>query len=166
VFGQLVVAGLVHGLIIGLAALGVTLVFGIARFPNAAAGDTMTLGAYAGLSAHGATGSLAVAGGAAMLASGAASLLGYLVVFRPLARRPVAALLVAAIGVAFVIRAGLGVAFGHAQRVFQVPLAWPIEILGVRVPPMDLTLAGVAAGTLAAAFLVLYDRAADARGGG
>jgi branched-chain amino acid transport system permease protein len=156
VLGQLFVAGIVHGLIIGLSALGITLVFGIARFPNAAAGDTMTAGAYAGFAAHGATGSLAVAGGASVLVSGLVSLLGYLLVFRPLARRPLAALLVAAIGVAFVIRAVLGVTFGHQQRVFQVPLAWPIEVMGLRIPPMDLTLAGVAAGTLAVAFLVLY----------
>jgi len=40
-FGALLVAGIVHGLIIGLAAMAVTLVFGIARFPNAAAGDTV-----------------------------------------------------------------------------------------------------------------------------
>jgi branched-chain amino acid transport system permease protein len=154
--GQLFVAGVVHGLIIGLAALAVTLVFGIARFPNAAAGDTMTAGAYAGLAAHGATGSLALAGGTAVVAAGAVSLLGYWLVFRPLARRSVAALLVAAIGVAFLTRAGLGLAFGHQQRVFQVPLAWPIEVMGLRISPMDLTLAGVAAAALAAAFLVLY----------
>ena len=155
-FGALLVAGIVHGLIIGLAALAVTLVFGIARFPNAAAGDTMTSGAYAGLLAHKATGSLAVAGGAAVLAAGAVSLLGYLLVFRLLARRPVASLLVAAIGLAFLIRAVLGVMFGHQQQVFQVPLAWPIEVMGLRIPPMDVTLAGVAGSALAAAFGVLY----------
>ncbi|MBR0657731.1 ABC transporter permease subunit [Neoroseomonas oryzicola] len=155
-FGALLVAGIVHGLIIGLAALAVTLVFGIARFPNAAAGDTMTAGAYAGLLAHQASGSLALAGGAAVAASGAVSLLGYLLVFRPLARRPVASLLVAAIGVAFVIRAVLGLIFGHQQQVFQVPLAWPIEFMGLRIPPMDITLATVAACALAAAFGVLH----------
>ncbi len=155
-FGALLVAGIVHGLIIGLAALAVTLVFGIARFPNAAAGDTMTSGAYAGFLAHKATGSLALAGGAAVAAAGAVSLVGYLLVFRPLARRPVAALLVAAIGVAFVIRAVLGLIFGHQQQVFQMPLAWPIEVMGLRIPPMDLTLAGVAAVSLAMAFGVLY----------
>ncbi len=155
-FGALLVAGIVHGLIIGLAALAVTLVFGIARFPNAAAGDTMTTGAYAGFLAHQASGSLALAGGAAVAASGAVSLLGYLLVFRPLARRPVAALLVAAIGVAFVIRAVLGLVFGHQQQVFQVPLAWPIEVMGLRIPPMDITLAAVAACALVAAFGVLH----------
>ncbi len=155
-FGALLVAGIVHGLIIGLAALAVTLVFGIARFPNAAAGDTMTTGAYAGWLAHKATGSLMMAGGAAVAAAGVVSLLGYLLVFRLLARRPVASLLVASIGMAFLIRAVLGVAFGHQQQVFQVPLAWPIEVMGLRIPPMDITLAGVAACALAAAFGVLH----------
>ena len=150
-FGQLLAAGIVHGLIIGLAALAVTLVFGIARFPNAAAGDTMTAGAYAGLAAHKASGSLLLAGGAAVAAAALVSLLGYLLVFRLLARRPVASLLVAAIGVAFLVRAVLGLVFGHQQHVYQVPLAWPIEVMGLRIQPMDLTLAGVAACALAGA---------------
>jgi branched-chain amino acid transport system permease protein len=116
----------------------------------------MTSGAYAGFLAHKATGSLVVAGGAAVAAAGAVSALGYLLVFRPLARRPVASLLVAAIGVAFVIRAALGLLFGHQQQVFQIPLAWPIEVMGLRIPPMDLTLAAVAGVSLMVAFAVLY----------
>jgi len=46
---ELILSGLVSGLIIGLAALAISLVFGIARFANAATGDVMTLGAYAAL---------------------------------------------------------------------------------------------------------------------
>ena len=44
------------------APLAVTLVFGIARFANAATGDVMTLGAYAALSGAGLTGSLVLGG--------------------------------------------------------------------------------------------------------
>ena len=33
---------------------------------------------------------------------------------------------------------------------------WPIEVMGLRISPMDLTLAGVALAALAVAFLVLY----------
>jgi len=39
--------GVVIGMLLALPALAITLVFGIARFPNAASGDYMTLGAYA-----------------------------------------------------------------------------------------------------------------------
>lgn len=154
---SLFAAGVVHGLIIGLAALSVSLVFGIARFPNAAAGDTMTVGAYAGFAAHQATGSLWLAGFAAMAAAALVSLAAWALVFRRLAARGVAALLVASIGVGFLLRGVLGLLFGHQQRVFQVPLAWPIDVLGiVRIPPMDLRLAAVALAAALAAFLVLY----------
>jgi neutral amino acid transport system permease protein len=153
---ELLIAGLVSGLVIGLVALSITLVFGIARFPNASAGDIMTLGAYAALAGHAATGSLFAGGVAGAAAGAAASVAAYALVFRRLAGRSTVALLVASIGVAFVIRAGLALAFGHAQQVFQVPLVRPWRIEGVRVHPNDLRLAATAAASLAAVFVTLY----------
>jgi branched-chain amino acid transport system permease protein len=153
---QLAANGVVYGLVIGLAALAITLVFGIARFPNAAAGDTMTLGAYVALGAHQASGSLLLGGLAAIAAAAGASLLAWALVFRRLAKRSVVALLVASIGVAFVLRAGMGLVWGHQQQVFQVPLAFPILVGELRVNPMDLWLGGVALAALAVAFGVLH----------
>jgi neutral amino acid transport system permease protein len=85
-----------------------------------------------------------------------ASLLAYLAIFRQLADRSVVALLVASIGLAFLIRAGLGVAFGHAQQVFMAPLSRPYVWGGVRVTPLDLQLAVVVAIALGAVFGLLY----------
>jgi branched-chain amino acid transport system permease protein len=155
-YAQLLVNGIVQGLIIGLAALSITLVFGIARFPNAATGDFMTFGAFSALKAHQATGSIMFGGLGAIVATGLISLLAYSLVFRRLAGRSVVALLVASIGVAFVLRAALGVVFGHAQQVFQVPLSRPYLFGGIRVMPLDLQLAGVAAVALALVFALLY----------
>ena len=59
---QLVLNGFVQGLVIGLGALAITLVFGIARFANAGTGDFLTAGSYGALAAHKATGSLLLAG--------------------------------------------------------------------------------------------------------
>ena len=155
-YAQLLVNGLVQGLVIGLAALSITLVFGIARFPNAATGDFMTFGAYAALSAHKATGSIALGGLGAIVATGVLSLLAYFAVFRRLADRSVVALLVASIGVAFFVRAALGVVFGHGQQVFQVPLSRPYVFGSIRVMPLDLQLAAVALAALAFVFGILY----------
>ncbi|WP_046862003.1 branched-chain amino acid ABC transporter permease [Microvirga massiliensis] len=155
-YAQLVVNGIVQGLVIGLAALSITLVFGIARFPNAATGDAMTFGAYAALAAHKTTGSIVLGGMSALFMTGLAMLLAYWAVFRRLADRSVVALLVASIGVAFFIRAVLGVAFGHSQQVFQVPLSRPYVFGGLRVTPLDLQLALVALVALAAVFALLY----------
>jgi neutral amino acid transport system permease protein len=153
---QLAANGVSQGLLIGIAALSITLVFGIARFPNAATGDIMTLGAYAGLLAFDATHALWIAGIAAILAGAGAGLAAHWLVFRRLAGRSVVSLLVASVGVAFVIRAMLGVAFGQAQSVFQVRLTRAQSWWGVRLTPLDLQISLVAAGALLAVFAVLY----------
>ncbi|WP_230532949.1 branched-chain amino acid ABC transporter permease [Microvirga roseola] len=155
-YAQLLVNGIVQGLVIGLAALSITLVFGIARFPNAATGDFMTFGAFSALTAHQATGSILFGGLGAIVATGLVSLLAYWAVFRRLADRSVVALLVASIGIGFLLRAVLGVVFGHGQQVFQVPLTRPYVFNGIRVMPLDLQLAAVAALALALVFSLLY----------
>jgi neutral amino acid transport system permease protein len=153
---ELVIAGLVSGLVIGLSALSITLVFGIARFPNAATGDTMTLGAYGALIGHRLTGSL-VAGGILGAAAGALiGVLGYWLIFRQLAKRSNVALLVASIGLAFMLRAAMGIAFGHSQAVFQLPLVRPWRIGDVPVQPTDLWLVLATLSALALVFGILY----------
>jgi neutral amino acid transport system permease protein len=153
---ELVIAGIVSGLVIGLMALSVTLVFGIARFPNAAAGDIMTAGAYGALWGQKALGSMLV-GGVAGAGVGAALGLGaWWLVFRRLAGRAAVALLVASIGIGFAIRAALGLVFGHSQQVFQLPLVRPWRIEGVRLHPNDLMLAAVAFAALSVVFAMLY----------
>jgi len=153
---ELMLSGLVSGLVIGLAALAITLVFGIARFANAATGDVMTIGAYAALMATGATGSLALGGLAGILAGALTGMGSYLLVFRKLEGRTSVAALLASIGVGFVLRACLGVAFGHGQQVFQLPLVRPFRLYDIRIQPNDLKIAAAALITLALVFVVLH----------
>ena len=152
----LLITGLMSGLITGLAALAVTLVFGIARFANAATGDFMTLGAYVALSVAAATGSLLVGGAAGIVAAMLVAVAFYVLVFRRLAGRSSVTALLASIGVGFIVRAGLGLAYGYQQRVFPVPLVRPWRPFGIRVLPIDLQLAALALATLAIVFLVLH----------
>ena len=79
---QLAANGIVQGLFIGIAALAITLVFGIARFPNAATGDVMAAGAYAGLLVQRGSGSLVLAGLAAVAVGAAVAVASHLLVFR------------------------------------------------------------------------------------
>ena len=155
-FLQLAANGVSQGLLIGIAALSITLVFGVARFPNAATGDVMTLGAYTGLVAHGATHSLLAAGLTAVAVGAAAGIAAHWLVFRRLAGRSVVSLLVASVGVAFVIRAGLGLVFGQAQAVFQVPLVRAQSWWGIRLTPLDIQISAVAVLALLAVFVTLY----------
>ena len=155
-FLELLIVGLTSGLVVGLAALAVTLVFGIARFANAATGDVMAAGAYASYGGAAATGSL-VAGGVFGAAIGALlGVLGYLLVFRKLAGRPAVTALLASIGVGFLIRAVLGVSYGHAQKTFQLPLLRPWRVLDIRILPTDVNLIVVAALALAVTFVILH----------
>jgi neutral amino acid transport system permease protein len=155
-FIELTLNGVVSGLVIGLAALSITLVFGVARFPNAATGDMMTLGAYSALAGSAASGSLVLGG---VMGAGVAAIVGllaYALVFRKLAARPPVASLLASIGIAFIIRAVMGVAFGHQQKVFDLPLARPWRVLDIRIHPTDLKVSLIALAALAVVFLILH----------
>ncbi|MDX8469731.1 branched-chain amino acid ABC transporter permease [Mesorhizobium sp. VK23B] len=153
---ELFIGGLMSGLVVGLAALAITLVFGIARFPNAATGDAMTLGAFVALSVSAITGSVIIGGLIAAVMGVAVGVGAYVLVFRKLAGRSSVANLLASMGIAFFVRAVVGLIFGHQQQVFQLPLVRPWRVFDIRIQPSDLTLATVALVTLGAVFLVLH----------
>lgn len=153
---ELLIAGLTSGLVVGLAALAVTLVFGVARFANAATGDVMAAGAYASYAAAVASGSLIVGGLFGAAVGALLGIGGYLLVFRKLSDRPAVTALLASIGVGFVVRAVLGTAFGLQQKTFQLPLLRPWRVFDVRILPTDVDLMIVAGLALAATFLILH----------
>lgn len=156
-FLNLLINGTIDGLLIALPALALTLVMGIARFPNAATGDTMTIAAYAGIGVQ-ALGvqSLMVAGAGAVVAGALLSLTFYLLVFRALRGRPPVASLVASIGIAFFARSMLTLFVGHDQHTFQAPLVRAWNFGGVRVLPTDLYVAGIAIVAMLVLFALLH----------
>lgn len=156
-FANLLINGTVEGLLIALPALALTLVMGVARFPNAATGDFMTIAAYAGIGAQAlGSGAFAAAALGSVAAGAVVSVLAYLLVFRALRGRPPVASLVASIGVAFFMRSMLTLFTGHDQRTYDVPLvrAWNFD--GVRLLPTDLAVAAVALVTVALLFALLH----------
>ena len=155
-YAQLAANGLSQGLVVGLAALGITLVFGIARFANASAGDSLSFGAYMALVGQRLTGSLLLGAAFAIVVSALASVLCYKLVFKQLAGRSSVALLVGSIGLAFLLRGALGVVFGHQQQVFDVELTRPYRFGALAISALDLQMAGVAALCLGVAFGTLY----------
>jgi branched-chain amino acid transport system permease protein len=155
-YTQLILNGVIQGLVVGLGALAITLVFGIARFPNAATGDYMTLGAYGAMGGYSISGSLIVGGLAAILVTGTWAVGAHLLVFRRLAERPVVSLMIVSIGIGFLLRSLLGLSFGHSQNVIQLPLTRPFVVGGLRISPLDLQLAAVAAVMLALIFGTLH----------
>lgn len=156
-FLNLAMNGVVEGLGIALLALALTLVFGIARFPNASAGDVLTAGAYAGYGGQILLGGSIVLGAIAGMAAMAALSAGlYLAVFRKLAGRSGVYPLVASIGLAFAVRSALTFFLGHDQRVFSVPIMRAINIGPLRVVPTDLYIGATALAALVVVFAILH----------
>jgi len=123
VFLQLFVNGLVTGSVIAIAAVGVSLVYGILRLVNFAYGDIMTFGAYAAYLANVTFGlPLAVAAGLAMLATAALSLGLDFVLWRPLRARRAGfmSLFLASIGLALVLRQAILLIAGPQPRAYDV----------------------------------------------
>jgi branched-chain amino acid transport system permease protein len=155
-FLNLAFSGLITGLVVSLLALSITLVFGIARFPNAAAGDVATAGAYAGL-----LGPL-IGGGAVpiilcgMVAAGLLSVAFYYLLFRTLAGKSAVSSLIASIGMAFFVRAGLTFFLGHNQQTYPLPIVRATLIGPLRIQPTDIDIIVAALLALTAVFSILH----------
>lgn len=163
-FLNLVVNGLVEGLVIAMAALGITLVYSVARFPNAAAGDFMTAAAYiAKAAALALGGSLALGGAVAAAATAGLAMLSYALIFRRLEGRSLVAPLVASIGLAFLIRNVLTFIAGTDPTVLPLPIMRAYNVWGVFLQPVDLAVALGALASLAVTFFVLQKTAMGRR---
>ncbi len=156
-YANLVVNGIVEGLLIGLAALALNLVFAIGRFPNAATGDFMTVGAYAGFGAqHLGGANIVMQALAAMAACMALSVVCYLTVFRKLIGRPMVAAMLASIGLGFFSRSMLSLFVGNDPRIFPMSSISAINIGGLRIQTMDLWLAGICLLCVALVMAILH----------
>lgn len=156
-FVNLLINGLIEGLVVALPALAMTLVMGVNRFPNAATGDFLTLGAYAAVAAQ-------LLGGLPLWAAALASVVitavvsagSYQLIFRKLAGRPMVASMLASIGLGFLIRSLISFFAGHDQRTFEMPLVRAWNFGGIRILPTDLLIAAIAAACLAVVFVLIY----------
>jgi branched-subunit amino acid ABC-type transport system permease component len=150
---QVVLNGCVTGLILALPAIAQTLTYGIMQFPNFAIGATLTVGAYMAFALNGilqlpllAAGIGASAGLALLLAAADRA------VFSKLRDRTPIALLVASIGVAFVLENAARFIFGNSARSFDVETGSVYEFAGVRLNPEQ----GYAVITVLTALAAMY----------
>jgi len=154
-FVQAVFNGLVDGAAISLAAVGLTLSYGISRFINFAYGEFLTLGAFTAvlLSTVGAPVPVAIVAGSVLVgALGVGINTGF---YRPLKEYGPVPLLITSFGVAFVLRTTLRGIVGSQGQSFDVPLLRPIDIAGVFFPVLDLVILIVAVLVLVLVYLLL-----------
>jgi len=158
VFLQLVANGLVEGSIYAIAAVGVSLVYGLLRLVNFAYGDMMAFGA---LIAYGVDGplhqSMVVAALAGMAATAALALVLDFALWRPLRLRRAGfmSLFLASIGLALVLRQALLLAAGSQPRSYDVN-PYRVFVLGsVRLSEAQVIAIATAAVTIVAVGLFL-----------
>lgn len=109
---DLLVIGLVWGCTYAMMAVGLTLVYGLLRILHVAQATVFTLGAYAGLLAANASGSLVLAFAAAISSACLAGVLMYRVLYEPLLSKPPFVPLVASIGLLIAMEDGFRLLFG------------------------------------------------------
>lgn len=145
---QLVVDGLLFGLVIALAAVGMNLIFGTTGLSNFSHGELLTLGAFTAIVLNEMGLNIIIAAPIAVIVS--AILWGWLqnrVLWKPLRRRRTGliAMMVVTIGLAITIRYTLLLFFGGSPRSYQQFAGQSgIEIGPISVTPKSLVLAGLA----------------------
>lgn len=155
---HLTVTGVLIASLLALGAVGLSLTFGVARFPNVAHPDFLMLGAYTTFAFNGVAG-LAFWPSVA-LGILTALILGVTVVWIAYDRLPVTGtvqLLIVSIGVAFVVRHAVLFVFGSEFRQFAIPLQRPWVWGPVRLTPNQLATL-VITGVLVLALHVLLSR--------
>ncbi len=153
---QTVFNGLVSGTVVALPAVALSLIFGVLRFPNFAIGSMLTLGAYCAYAFNVYFGwSLAPATVAAAVMMAGLSVTCDRLVFRPLRERSSVTLLVASMGLAFLLENIVRLVFSNTVRNFDVAVTRPFQVLGVRINEAQLTTALVAFGCLVAVHVLL-----------
>lgn len=132
---QLFVNGLAVGSIIALAAVGLTLTFGILRLPNFAHGDFMTAGAYLTLVAN-ATGldiwlSMAIGG----LGTAGLMLLSEKLLWQPMRDRRATSttLIIISIGLSFLLRNAVILIWGSENQTYRLPVMPALDFWGVKI---------------------------------
>jgi neutral amino acid transport system permease protein len=157
-FAQLFANGLVTGSVIAIAAVGVSIVYGILRLVNFAYGDFMAFGALAAYAFNGPLGvGLVLSAILAMLATALLSLLLDVALWRPLRRRRAGfmSLFLASIGLALVLRQALLLAYGPQPQTYRVN-PYKVYVLGsVRLSEAQFITILTAAGLIVALGLFL-----------
>ena len=153
---QVVFNGVVTGMIMALPALALTLIYGILKFPNFAIGAMMTAGAYLAFIANNWLGLPLF--WAALFSAVTFSVIAVAVdqtVFRPLRERTSITLLVASMGISFVIENIFRFIFGNSAKSFVLQIARPQEFLGLRVNSEQMITAAAAVVAMVAVYVIL-----------
>lgn len=121
---QALLNGLVEASVIVLAAMGLSLIYGVKRFANFAHGDMMTVGAYVTFWVVSTTdGDIVVGLVVAMVFVAILGMLFEFLIFSRLEGRGPVAPLIASVGLALILQNAIRVAFGTRHVTYGIPIA-------------------------------------------
>jgi neutral amino acid transport system permease protein len=144
---QLIVNGIVLGSIIALAAIGLTMVYGVLNFANFSHADFMTFGAYIAFVLNVAFGlNIILSFFIAIAIAGALGVLLDFLVWKPMRRKnaDLVSLIIISIGLSLIVRNAIIFIWGGSTRNFDLPVQRGIEMLGITITHNQLTGLGTA----------------------
>lgn len=148
--------GIVTGVIMTLPALAITLLFGVLKFPNFAVGSMMTVAAYMAFALNAQLGwSLVPATAVSALAMGVICIGIDQVTFRPLRERGGITLMVASLGLGFILENIARFAYGNSARSFAIELARPFRFADIRMNHEQMVTIGVSTAAMILMYLLL-----------
>ena len=156
---QLIVNGITVGSILALAAIGLTLTYGILNLSNFAHGDFMTLGAY--ITWLGNTSGLNI--WLAMILGAAGTIIAMLVaeylLWKPMRDRRATdtTLIIISIGLALFIRNGILLIYGSSNQLYDLPVVPALELGNLRIAYNRLVIVGLAIAAIIALHLILQN---------
>jgi neutral amino acid transport system permease protein len=143
---QLIVNGVAVGSIIALAAVGLTLTYGILRLSNFAHGDFLTLGAYLTLLVNAVGINIWLSMVLAAVGTVVMMLLSEKLLWSRMRdlRANSTTLIIISIGLALFLRNGIIFVWGGKNQNYNVPVTSALDIWGVKVPQNQLLVLGLA----------------------
>ena len=156
---QLIVNGITVGSILALAAIGLTLTYGILNLSNFAHGDFMTLGAY--LTWLGNSSGLNI--WLAMVLGAAGTIIAMLIaeylLWKPMRDRRATdtTLIIISIGLALFIRNGILLIYGGSNQLYDLPVVPALELGEVRIAYNRLITIGLAIAAIISLHLILQN---------
>ncbi len=144
---QLIVNGIVLGSIIALAAIGLTMVYGVLNFANFSHADFMTFGAYIAFVLNVALGlNIILSFFIAVAIAGALGVFLDFLVWKPMRRKnaDLVSLIIISIGLSLIVRNAIIFIWGGSTRNFDLPVQRGIEMLGITITHNQLTGLGTA----------------------
>lgn len=156
---QLIFNGLAVGSVLALAAIGLTLTYGILRLSNFAHGDFMTLGAYLTwlINAQGLNIWLSMILGS--VGTIIAMLISEFVLWKPMRDRRASSttLIIISIGLALFLRSGILLIWGSSNQSYDLPVVRALELGDLRIAYYRVIVIALALVAIAAVYFLLQN---------